>query len=94
MLLGRAIVLVSKMPKLDVKDITKEEAYELWEFLDEERKLPITKTRLKINLAKECGVFVEQLDAVANGASLAEVLIMESSDSKTSKLKLKEIIYV
>ena len=91
MLLGRAIVLVSKMPKLDVKDITKEEAYELWEFLDEERKLPITKTRLKINLAKECGVFVEQLDAVANGASLAEVLIMESSDSKTSKLKLKEI---
>ena len=91
MLLSRAIVLVSKMPKLSIKDITREEAYELWSFLDDERKLPITKTRLKINLAKECGVFVEQLDAVANGASLAEVLVMESSDSKTSKLKLKEI---
>ena len=60
MKIQRAVVLISKMPKLLLDDITKEEAYELWEFLDEEYKLPITKTRLKINLAKECGVFSSQ----------------------------------
>lgn len=91
MKIQRAVVLISKMPKLSLDEITKEEAYELWEFLDEEYKLPITKTRLKINLAKECGVFIEQLDAVANGASLAEILVMESSDSTGNKLTLKEV---
>jgi len=87
----RAVVLISKMSKLTLDDITKDEAYELWGFLDEEYKLPITKTRLKINLAKECGVFIEQLDAVANGASLAEILVMESSDSAGNNLTLKEV---
>ena len=91
MLISRAIVLISKMPKLSLDEITKEEAYELWEFLDEEYKLPITKTRLKVKLADECGVFIEQLDAVANGASLAEVLVMESSDSKGNTLTINQI---
>ena len=91
MLISRAVVLISKMPKLSLDEITKEEAYELWEFLDEEYKLPITKTRLKVKLADECGVFIEQLDAVANGASLAEVLVMESSDSKGNTLTINQI---
>ena len=55
MKIQRAVVLISKMPKLSLDEITKEEAYELWEFLDEEYKLPITKTRLKVRLSDECG---------------------------------------
>ena len=35
MKIQRAVVLISKMPKLSLDEITKEEAYELWEFLDD-----------------------------------------------------------
>lgn len=92
MLLQRATVLISKMPNLKPNELTRDEAHELWAFLNSDKKLSISKLRLKVNLAAECGVFVEQLDAVANGATLAQVLTMESSDSKGKKVEISSIV--
>lgn len=92
MLVQRATVLLSKMPRLLPHELTREEAHELWSFLNSENKLSLSHTKLKLALASECGVFVEQLDAVANGASLAQLLTMESSDSRGKKLELSSVM--
>ena len=92
MLLSRATIIVSKMPhRLSVDDLTREEAHELWAFLSSEDRLSMTRQAVKVQLAKECGVFIEQMDAVANGATLTELLVWESSDSEGCTLTLSNI---
>ena len=92
MLLSRATIIVSKMPhRLSVDDLTREEAHELWAFLSSEDRLSMTRQAVKVQLAKECGVFIEQMDAVANGATLTELLVWESSDSEGGTLTLSNI---
>ena len=92
MLLSRATIIVSKMPhRLSVDDLTVKEAHELWTFLSSEDRLSMTRQAVKVQLAKECGVFIEQMDAVANGATLTELLVWESSDSEGGTLTLSNI---
>ena len=92
MLLSRATIIVSKMPhRLSVEDLTREEAHEVWAFLSSEDRLSMTRQAVKVQLAKECGVFIEQMDAVANGATLTELLVWESSDSDGGTLPLATI---
>jgi len=92
MLLSRATIIVSKMPhRLSVEDLTREEAHEVWAFLSSEDRLSMTRQAVKVQLAKECGVFIEQMDAVANGATLTELLVWESSDSDGGTLTLENI---
>lgn len=82
MLLSRATIIMSRMPyRLTTEDLTREEAHELWAFLSSEDRLSMTRQAVKVQLAKECGVFIEQMDAVANGATLTELLVWESSDT-------------
>ena len=92
MKLERATIIVSKLPhRLTIEDLTIEEAHELWAFLSTDDRLSMTRQAVKVQLAKECGVFIEQLDAVANGATLTEVLVWESSDSAGGTLTLDNI---
>ena len=74
MKLSRATELIAKMPhKLTADDITKREATELWSFMTTSNKLNITQHMLKVNLAKECGVFMERLEEVTEGLALARI---------------------
>jgi len=57
-----------------------EEALTVWRFLDAKERLPITARRVKIQLANECGCFVEQLDAVGDNAHISKILTWESND--------------
>ena len=92
MMIERATIIVSKLPhRLTIDDLTIEEAHELWAFLSTDDRLSMTRQAVKVQLAKECGVFIEQLDAVANGATLTEVLVWESSDSAGGTLTLDNI---
>ena len=77
----RLCALVSKMPRhLTTNDLTMEEALVVWRFLDAKEKLPMTARRVKIQLANECGCFVEQLDAVGDNAHISKILTWESND--------------
>ncbi len=92
MLLSRATIIMSRMPyRLTTEDLTREEAHELWAFLSSEDRLSMTRQAVKVQLAKECGVFIEQMDAVANGATLTELLVWESSDTDGGTLTLDNI---
>jgi hypothetical protein len=77
--------------RLTTEDLTREEAHELWAFLSSEDRLSMTRQAVKVQLAKECGVFIEQMDAVANGATLTELLVWESSDTDGGTLTLDNI---
>lgn len=77
----RLCALVSKMPRhLTTNDLTMEEALTVWRFLDAKERLPITARRVKIQLANECGCFVEQLDAVGDNVHISKILTWESND--------------
>ena len=77
----RLCALVSKMPRhLTTNDLTMEEALTVWRFLDAKERLPMTARRVKIQLANECGCFVEQLDAVGDNAHISKILTWESND--------------
>ena len=65
--LARASELLNRMPnKLLVKDISKRECEELWEFVNTTDKLSISQHRLKtaINLHHDHGCYDEQPDNV------------------------------
>lgn len=75
----RLCSLLSKMPsKLSKEELTKEEAHLMWSFLDSSKRITMSTRMVKVQLAKECGCFVEHLDDVTNGKPLAEVLTWES----------------
>jgi hypothetical protein len=57
-----------------------EEALAVWRFLDSKQRLPMTARRVKVQLANECGCFVEQLDAVGDNAHISKILTWESND--------------
>ena len=77
----RLCALVSKMPRhLTTNDLTMEEALTVWRFLDAKERLPMTARRVEIQLANECGCFVEQLDAVGDNAHISKILTWESND--------------
>tara|TARA_R110002020_G_C16250813_1_gene769794 strand:+ start:179 stop:1405 length:1227 start_codon:yes stop_codon:yes gene_type:complete len=91
MKIKRAASLVSMMPnKLMIVTLSKEEALSLWYFMDAETRLPITKQMLRHHLAEECGVFAQQLNAVMRSSTIAETLVMESSESKSTNITLQE----
>ena len=76
----RLCALVSKMPRhLTTNDLTMEEALTVWRFLDAKERLPMTARRVKIQLANECGCFVEQLDAVGDNAHISKILTWYSN---------------
>ena len=88
----RLCVLVSKMPRhLTTNDLTMEEALAVWRFLDAKQRLPMTARRVKIQLAKECGCFVEQLDAVGDNAHISKILTWESND-QSKGLDVDELV--
>jgi len=95
MKLSRATELIAKMPhKLTADDITKREATELWSFMTTSNKLNITQHMLKVNLAKECGVFMERLEEVTEGLALARILMLESPETIEHELTLKQVVEV
>jgi len=60
--LARASKLLLRMPKkLKVKEITRRECEELWNFADTNNRLSISQHMLKTALANECGVMLERL---------------------------------
>lgn len=88
--LHRACELLSLMPKqLLVKEITKKECVELWDFIHTKNRLSISQHMLKIGLAKECGVMLERIMEVADDAPFVQVLTWECSD-EPSTITLKE----
>lgn len=83
--LHRACELLSLMPKrLLVKEITKKECVELWEFIQSTNRLSISQHMLKTGLAKECGVLLERIMEVANDAPFVQVLTWESCDEPST----------
>ena len=94
MKIKRAASLVSMMPnKLMIVTLSKEEALSLWYFMDAETRLPITKQMLRHHLAEECGVFAQQLNAVMRSSTIAETLVMESSESKSTNITVAGLGY-
>tara|TARA_R100000458_G_scaffold40915_1_gene38498 strand:+ start:511 stop:1767 length:1257 start_codon:yes stop_codon:yes gene_type:complete len=90
--LHKATHAITGMAKINYNtNLTKDEALELWSFLNEPVKLPMSRSSLKMLLAKECGVFIEQLDSVMGKASLAQTLVWESSRSEGNELTLQEV---
>ena len=79
--LARATELLSRMPKrLKVKQITKAECEELWEFINTKDRLSISQHMLKSGLAKECGVMLERLLEVLDDSPFIEGLVMEARE--------------
>ena len=92
--LARVTELISLMPnKLLLKDISEKECRIIWDFLNSHRRLSISNHMLKINFAKELGVFVNDIDDVAGGRPLCEILTWES-DEQTTIITLKEAVAV
>ena len=78
--LHNAVHAISGMTKSNTKiTLSKDDALELWSFLIEPVRLPMTRSSLKVKLANECGVFIEQLDSIMGDNSLAQTLVWESS---------------
>jgi hypothetical protein len=92
--LARVTELISLMPnKLLLKDISEKECRIIWDFLNSHSRLAISSHMLKINFAKELGVFADDIDAVTEGKPLCEVLTWESDEQKTI-ITLKEAVAV
>lgn len=88
----KAIYIISLMPhKFPQDEMTKAEALKLWHFIDRSGRITISRLMLKRQLAKECGVFLEQLDAILGQSSLVEGLIIESSESTSKGITLDEV---
>jgi hypothetical protein len=88
--LARVTEIISLMPnKLLLKDISEKECRTIWAFLNTHDRLAISNHMLKINFAKELGVFVDDLDEVSEGRPLCEVLTWESDEQETI-ITLKE----
>ena len=88
----RAAALLSLMPKnLKLGSLTKEEALNLWYFISADFRFALTKQMLKHHLAEECGVFAQQLNAVMRGTIIAEALVWESSESKSTNMTLQQV---
>ena len=89
--LARVTEIISLMPnKILLKEITKKECFVIWDFLNTHDRLSVSQHMLKIEVAKELGVFVDQLDAVSDGRPLCEVLTWESPDEHETIITLKE----
>ena len=81
--LARVTEIISLMPnKILLKEITKKECFAIWDFLNTDDRLSVSQHMLKIEVAKELGVFVDQLDVVSEGRPLCEVLTWESPDGQ------------
>jgi len=89
--LARVTEIISLMPnKILLKEITKKECFVIWDFLNTDDRLSVSQHMLKIEVAKELGVFVDQLDAISDGRPLCEVLTWESPDEHETIITLKE----
>ena len=92
--LARASKLLLRMPKkLKVKEITRRECEELWNFADTNNRLSISQHMLKTGLANECGVMLERLLEVLDDSPFIEALLMEAGEEE-SDFTLKEAIEV
>ena len=90
--LHNAVHAISGMTKSNTKiTLSKDDALELWSFLIEPVRLPMTRSSLKVKLANECGVFIEQLDSIMGDNSLAQTLVWESSRSDGNELTLQQV---
>ena len=90
--LARASDLLHRMPnKLLVKEITKRECEQLWEFTNSQDKLSISQQRLKTSMADECGVMLERLLEVLDDSPFVEAMVMEAGD-EPSEYTLKEAV--
>jgi len=90
--LARLAELVDRMPnKLLVKEITKKECREIWDFVHTTNRLSISLHRLKMQLAKECGVMLERILEVADDKPFVEILTWESGD-EPSAFTLKQVM--
>ena len=66
--LARASDLLNRMPnKFLVKEISKRECEELWEFVNTTDKLSISQHRLKTAMADECGVMLDNYSDIKVG---------------------------
>jgi len=90
--LARLAELINRMPnKLPVKQITKKECREIWDFVHTTNRLSVSLHRLKTQLAKECGVMLERILEVADDRPFVEILTWESGD-EPSTFTLKEVM--
>ena len=90
--LARASGLFARMPnKLLVKEISKRECEELWEFVNTTDKLSISQHRLKTAMADECGVMLERLLEVLGDSPFVDGLVMEAGEEE-SDYTLKEAV--
>lgn len=94
MKLSKACDLITLMPKLNALDITKEECIELWQFLNTDKRLSMTQHMLKIKLADECGVFVDNLIEAMDDKPLCEVLSWEAGDTGNDEIELEHIMNI
>ena len=82
--LARASELLNRMPnKLLVKEISKRECEELWEFVNTTDKLSISQHRLKTAMADECGVMLERLLEVIGDSPFVDGLVMEAGEEES-----------
>ena len=82
--LARASDLLNRMPnKLLVKEISKRECEELWEFVNTTDKLSISQHRLKTAMADECGVMLERLLEVIGDSPFVDGLVMEAGEEES-----------
>jgi len=94
MKLSKACDLITLMPKISASDVTKEECIELWEFLNTDKRLSMTQHMLKIKLADECGVFVDNLIEAMDDKPLCEVLSWEAGDTGNDEIELIHIMNI
>ena len=89
----RAVGCVSMMPKrLNQDALTRKEALALWAFIDAEDRLPISRRMMKVQIAKEIGVYIEQFDAVIGDVSIAQALVWESPLDNKNEITLNQIV--
>jgi hypothetical protein len=89
MKVSRAVVLLDKMPKLSIEEITKEEALELLDFLNAKPSY-LTTNMARLRLADEMNVNKEALDEALGDMSVIEGLVMECENTGGS-ITLEEV---
>ena len=92
--LARASDLLNRMPnKLLVKEISKRDCEQLWEFVNTTDKLSISQQRLKTAMADECGVMLERLLEVIGDSPFVDGLVMEAGEEE-SDFTLNEAMHL
>lgn len=91
--LARVAQVMNLMPnELSVNDITIDECWEIWCFLDTKNRVSVSQQTLKNKLAAEYNVSVNRLDEVSEGKPLCEVLTWCSESDTDSNITLKQAI--